>query len=240
MKTLNWALAVVVGSHFAGCGPLQHNYPKLAADPPRSRISPSSLKGEFTAEAHAQNDIAEMSVIFLKLRNDTESPRTISSSRIVGVMPDGRKISLMSPSDVQHQASSEAKANAGVNVAGGLVGGALLGGGIGAAAGAISGVPLGPPGVAAGAALGAAIGGGTGALVGVIAGALKSSQHESAEPSPQARIAARRLGDQVIERASQTDGYVFLPKDSYTRIELTVTSETDGEQELTVPVAQQH
>ena len=237
MKTTSFAFAMVLASGLAACGTLSMNQPKLAANPPPSTLSSLSLKGEFTGEAHAQDDIGGMSVIFLKLRNDTDTPRSISSSRIVGVTQDDRKISPLSSRDAEHQASaansSSAWTRAGAGMAVGAVGGAAIGG----ATGLIAGVPFGPPGMAAGAALFAAIGGGTGAVVGAISGALKSSPWDSKDGSAQAKTIFRGLGDQEIGRGSLGDGYVFLPKDNYTRVSLILSSETQGMQELRIPVA---
>ncbi len=237
MKTTNLALAIVLASGLAACGPLAINRPKLAANPPPSTLSLLSVKGDFTGEAHVQDDMGGISVIFLKLRNDTDIARSISQSRIVGVTQDNRKISLISPSEASSQANAADNPTRWRGAATGLAVGAVGGATVGGVMGAIGGVPFGPPGMAAGAALGAAIGGGTGAIVGAISGAIKPARWDSSETAAQARTMNRRIGDQVIGRASQTDGYIYLPKDNYARLSLIVSTETQTEQELSIPIA---
>jgi hypothetical protein len=237
MKTTSLALAIVLTSGLVGCGNPFLYKPKLAADPPPSTLSLLSVKGEFTGEAHTQDDIGGMSVIFLKLRNDTDTARSIYSSRIVGVTSDNRKFSLISPGEAAYQTDAADNPTRWKGAATGLAAGALGGAAIGGLAGAMGGAVLGPPGMAAGAALGAAVGGGTGAIVGAISGAVKPARWDSSATAAQTRTMNRRLGDQVIGRASQVDGYVFLPKDNYTRMSLIVSSETQTEQELSIPIA---
>jgi hypothetical protein len=237
MKTTNLTLAIVLASGLAACGPLAINRPKLAANPPPSTLTSLSVKGEFTGEAHAQDDMGGMSVIFLKLRNDTDTARSISQSRIVGVTSDSRKVSLISSGDAAYQADAADNPSRLGGAAAGLAAGAVGGATIGGAIGAIAGIPFGPPGMAAGAAFGAAVVGGTGAIVGAISGAIKPARWNASETRGQATIKNRRLGDQVIARGSQTDGYIFLPKDNYTRVSVIVSSETAGDQELSVPIA---
>lgn len=238
MKSHKFTLAVVLVSGLSGCGTFSLNHPKLAVNPPPSTLTSLSVKGEFTGEAHAQDDLGDMSVIFLKLRNDTDTSRSVTSSRIVGVTEDSRKMSLISRGEAERQSAADDKSSAWQRAGAGMAVGALGGAAFGGATGAIAGVVLGPAGMAAGAAFGAAVGGGTGAIVGAIAGALTGSQPESSNASTtQARIINRRLSDQVIGKASQADGYIFLPKDNYARVSLIVSSEQNGEEELSIPIA---
>ena len=145
MKTTGLASAIFLATGLAACGTLSINGPKLAANPPPSTLSSLSVKGEFTGEAHPQDDIGGMSVIFLKLHNDTETPRSISSSRIVGVTQDNRKISLISPSEASSQANEADTPSKWKRAGAGLAAGALAGAAIGGVTGAIGGSVLGPP-----------------------------------------------------------------------------------------------
>jgi hypothetical protein len=239
MKTYKLAVAMALVSTLAGCGVIGGG-PKLAANPPPSTLRSASWSGEFAGEAHVQDDVGGMSVVYLRLRNDTDVARSISMSRMFGVTDEDKKIAALSSGEADEMAAdggnSSGWARAGTGLAAGAVGGAVVGG----AAGAIGGAILGPPGMAAGAAIGAAIGGGTGAIVGAIAGAFKPSSGDATRVSPAAKIRSDRLSDQVIDRGSQAQGYVFLPKENYKEIRLIVSSTAEGTEELTVPMARRN
>ena len=238
MKTSNdcfLALAIFLACSLAACSSLRLGNPRLAPNPPASAFFALTPKGDFTGEAHGQQPIGELSVIFLKLRNDTERPQSIFLSRIVGVTHDQQRISLIPPGNAAYQTAAADKQSIGARMATGLAVGALGGAMAGGAAGAIAGAALGPPGVAAGAAILAAVGGGTGAIVGALSGAFNSNKGESAEAANP--IFNRRLSDQVIMKASQAEGYIFLPADNYSRISVIVSSDTGAEQEISIPIA---
>jgi hypothetical protein len=239
MKSYKLAFAVALISTLAGCGVIASG-PKLAADPPPSTLRSASWSGEFTGEAHAQDDVGGMSVVYLKLRNDTDVARSISISRMFGVTDEDKRIAALSSGETDGLAADGGKssgwAEAGVGLVAGAAGGAVIGG----AAGAMGGVILGPPGMAAGAAIGAAIGGGTGAIVGAIAGAFKPSSGDATRVSPAGRNRSDRFSDQVIDSGSKAQGYVFLPKENYREIRLIVSSTAEGTEELTIPVARRN
>ena len=101
MKTSNnfsLALVIFLACSLAACSSLRMGNPTLAPNPPASTFTALTPKGYFTGEAHAQQPIGEMSVIFLKLRNDTERPQSIFLSRSVIVAADtGVKHELIIP-----------------------------------------------------------------------------------------------------------------------------------------------
>ena len=237
MKTSNnfiLALVILLASPLAACSSLRLGNPKLAPNPPASTYSVLTVKSEFTGEAHAQPPIGEMSVIFLKLRNDTENSQSIFLSRITGVTQDRKRISLVPSGEVYYQATVATKPSTWEEMVKGLSVGALAGAVVGGATGAIAGAALGPPGVAAGAAIFAAVGGGTGAIVGALSGALKANKVEISEAANP--VFNRRLNDQMILKASLAEGYIFLPAEHYSHISVIVAADTGVEHELIIPI----
>lgn len=237
MKTSdNFSLALVIflASSVVACSSLRLGNPKLAPNPPASRFSALTVKDEFTGEAHAQPPIGEMSVIFLKLRNDTESSQSIFLSRITGVTPDEKRISLIPPGNAAYQTAAADRPSVWSGMAAGFTVGALGGAVVGGATGAIAGAVLGPPGAAAGAAIFAAVGGGTGAIVGALTGALKANKGEISEAANP--VFNRHLNDQMIAKASLAEGYIFLPADNYSHISVIVAADTGVEHELIIPI----
>ena len=235
----NFTVAVLMLFSFAlsGCAGSSLNFPKLADNPPPSQFSSLALTGEFSGEAHAQNDIGKMTVLFIKLRNDTDTPRSISLARISGITADDSKVSPIDPGEAAYEVSTQNKTSAWKGAAAGMAAGALGGAAIGGISGAVAGAVLGPPGAAAGAAIFAAAGGATGALVGAAVGALKASQQQYSEVStPEGKALHRRLTDQMIASAAQIDGFLFFPKGNYRRISLAVSSDTAADHELIIPV----
>lgn len=237
MRSLTLASLISLVSIASGCTGSILNYPKLAEHPPPSQFSSIALKGEFSGEAHAQNDIGKMTVLFIKLRNDTDTPRSISLARISGITADDSKVSPIEPGEAAYEISARDKTSAWKGAAAGMAAGALGGAAIGGISGAVAGAVLGPPGAAAGAAIFAAAGGATGALVGAAVGALKASQPQYSEvSSPEGKALHRRLTDQVIASAAQVDGFLFFPKGNYKRIAFAVSSDTVANHELIIPV----
>ena len=220
----------------SGCAGSLLNFPKLADNPSPSQFSSIALKGEFSSEAHAQDSIRRVTVIFVKLRNDTDTPRAISLDRITGITDDNSKVSPVSPGEAAYEISAGANTSAWKGAVTGMAAGALGGAAIGGITGAVAGAVLGPPGAAAGAAIFAAAGGATGALVGAAVGALKASQQRSELSTPEGRALNRRLTDQVIATASQVDGFLFFPKANYRQISIAVSFDTVADHELVIPV----
>jgi len=237
MKTIRLCCVIFLAALLGGCSTLALSSPKLAPNPPASTLSVVSVQGELTGEAHAQDEIGEMSVVFLILRNDTDTERSISLSRTVGFTPDERRVSLIPAGEAVHQVLEANRPSIWAGALTGAAAGTLGGAAVGGITGAIAGAALGPPGAGAGAAIFAAAGAATGAIVGAAAGALQAARGANSEVHPQAGILNRRLTDQIIAQASQVEGYIFLPKDNYSHIDVIVSSDTEGEQQLTIPIA---
>lgn len=235
MKTYKASMIAVLVSMLAGCGIIADG-PKIADNPPPSTLRSAVWHGKFTGEAHPQDPVNGMSVIFLKLHNDTDVPRSISTSRVFGVTADEKSISALS-ADKREVLAPDGKARRLVSAGAGLVAGAAGGAVFGGAVGAVGGTLLGPPGMAAGAAIGAAIGGGTGAIVGAIAGAFKTPTETNRS---ELKTHDNDFRDQTVRGDSQAQGYIYLPKDDYRQLRLIVFSDAEGTQELTVPIARQN
>jgi len=238
MKTLACFLIILLTTGSAGCSSFALSVPKLDDNPPSSVILPPPARGEFTGEAHLQDDIGKMSVFYLKLRNNTDAPKFVHLSKAVGITQETKRVFLLPAAEVKLRDLEGGRPSVwqqmvtGATVA--ALGAAAVGGAMGAVAGAVVGRSAG---AAAGAAFFAAAGAASGAVAGGLGGFLKASADARSDVPPHANILARQLDDQLIDRASQADGFVFLPKDDYHVIKLIVTSENQDEQELTMPIA---
>ncbi len=60
MKTAEWILVCSVAFMLGGCLDAFPSFPKLAADPAPSQFSSLVLTGEFSGEAHAQDDLGNI------------------------------------------------------------------------------------------------------------------------------------------------------------------------------------